>query len=155
MTHSRLIHRFILILLLGCLASGAAAADGTGGPVYTTVFSDVAVGGYDTPAFFTERKPVKGSKRFEFEHRGATWRFVSAANLNKFKADPTKYAPQYGGFCAWAMASGDQAPGKAPYWSIVEEKLYLNYSKSVQDKWLMDVDGFIAKANQAWPTVQE
>ena len=150
--------RYLLVfltLLIGLSTSGMAWADGTGGPVYTGVFNDLAVGGYDPVAFFSDSKATKGSKNFEFKHRGATWRFASAENRDAFKADPTRFSPQYGGFCAWAMASGSKAAGKAPYWKIVDGKLYLNYSKSVQEKWLKDVPGFIEAADKQWPSIEE
>ncbi|MEX0644745.1 MAG: YHS domain-containing (seleno)protein [Parvularculaceae bacterium] len=121
--------------------------------VYTGRFSDLAVDGYDAVAFFTDGAPVKGSAAFSVEHKGATWRFVSAENLEKFKTDPAAYAPQYGGYCAWAVASDYTARGNPEFWAIVDGKLYLNYDRSVQEKWRADVPGFIAKANANWPGV--
>lgn len=135
------------------LAPVAAYADKA--PVYTGSFSNVAVEGYDPVAYFTEGKPVKGDKDFTFEYQGADFRFASAENLARFKADPAKYAPQYGGYCAWAVAQGKTAKGDASHWRIVDGKLYLNYNKSIQKKWEADTDGFIASANANWPTVLE
>jgi YHS domain-containing protein len=122
-------------------------------PVYTDLFSDVAVQGYDPVAYFTAGKPIKGEKAFTAEFNGATFRFVSAANRDAFLADPEKYAPQYGGYCAWAVSQGYHAKGDARFWKIVDGKLYLNYSASVQKKWEGDIPGFIAQADKAWPEI--
>lgn len=132
-------------------AAQAAFADKD--PVYTGRFSNMAVEGHDAVAYFTEGKPVKGSKDFSTEYQGAEFGFASAANLALFKADPAKYAPQYGGYCAWAVSQGYTAKGDADHWAIVDGKLYLNYNKKVQDTWNEDRAGFIQKANTEWPTV--
>ena len=130
----------------------AAAAEP---PVYTDLFSDVAVQGYDPVAYFTAGKPIKGEKAFTAEFNGATFRFVSAANRDAFLADPEKYAPQYGGYCAWAVSQGYHAKGDARFWKIVDGKLYLNYNASVQKKWEGDIPGFIAEADKAWPEISQ
>jgi len=120
-------------------------------PVYTDLFSDVAVQGYDPVAYFKDGQPGKGSKDFTAEYKGAIFRFVSADNRDVFLGDPEKYAPQYGGYCAWAVSQGYHAKGDARFWKIVDGKLYLNYSASVQQKWEDDIPGFIAKADATWP----
>lgn len=120
-------------------------------PVYTDLFSDVAVQGYDPVAYFKDGKPSKGSKDFTAEYKGATFRFVSAANRDAFLGDPEKYAPQYGGYCAWAVSQGYHAKGDARFWKIVDDKLYLNYNGAVQEKWEGDIPGFIAQADKTWP----
>jgi len=122
-------------------------------PVYTGTFSSLAVSGYDPVAYFTQGKPVQGSGDHEYEWNGATWRFSSAENLNSFKSDPLAYAPQYGGYCAWAVSQGYTASSDPEVWRIVEGRLFLNYSKDVQQKWEKDVPGFIAKADANWPKV--
>ncbi|NIP18325.1 MAG: YHS domain-containing protein [Xanthomonadales bacterium] len=96
-------------------------------------------------------KPVEGSSDHEYEWNGATWRFASADNLDAFKADPEKYAPQYGGYCAWAVAQGYTASTDPEAWEIVDGKLYLNYNDSVQAAWKKDIPGFIQKADTNWP----
>jgi YHS domain-containing protein len=121
--------------------------------VYTGLFSSLAVGGYDTVAYFKESKPIKGKAEFSTEYKGATWRFSSAANLTAFKANPTAFAPQYGGYCAWAVSQNYTASGDPNYWKIVNGKLYLNYDRSVQETWEKDIPGFIAKADKNWPGV--
>ena len=142
-------------LAAAAIASLSPSALADKAPVYTGNFSNTAVEGYDPVAYFTEGKPVKGDKDFTFEYQGADFRFASAENLALFKADPTKYAPQYGGYCAWAVAQGKTAKGDADHWRIVDGKLYLNYNGSIQKKWEADIDGFITAADANWPTVLE
>jgi YHS domain-containing protein len=136
-------------LFLALFTAEAVAKD----PVYTGTLSDLAVSGYDPVAYFTEGKPVEGSADFEYEWNGATWRFANAKNLETFKADPEAYAPQYGGYCAWAVSQGYTASSDPEAWRIVDKKLYLNYSADVQKTWAQDVPGNITKADENWPTV--
>ena len=133
------------------LAAAPALADKK--PVYTGLFSNVAVEGHDPVAYFQEGKPVKGSKDFTADYQGAEFRFASAENLALFKADPEKYAPQYGGYCAWAVAQGDTAKGDADHWKIVDGKLYLNYNEKIQDRWEQNQAEFIVQAESNWPAV--
>jgi YHS domain-containing protein len=120
-------------------------------PVNKSLLGSLAVDGYDAVAYFTAGKPVEGSKAFSHEWNGATWRFASAANRDLFAAEPAKYAPQYGGYCAWAVANGYTADADPEAWAVVDGKLYLNYDKKVQAKWQQDVPGHIVKANENWP----
>ena len=131
----------------------AAPAVAAAPEVFTARFSNLAVGGYDPVAYFEPGGPAKGSKEFSFDYNGATWRFASAENLEKFRANPAAYAPQYGGYCAWAVAQGYTAPGNPRNWSVRGGKLYLNYNDKVQADWLKDPDGFIARADANWPAV--
>ncbi|MFT5083284.1 MAG: YHS domain-containing protein [Lentisphaeria bacterium] len=143
-----------LIIGLGVVIfnSGHAMAD----EIYTGYFSDEAVSGYDTVSFFTEIKSIKGKKEFKVEYLGTEWFFSSAANKALFLADPEKYRPQYGGYCAWAAAVNNaKAPGSVDYWKIVDGKLYLNYSRSVQEKWLKNIEGFIVDADKNWSTLKD
>ncbi len=112
-----------------------------------------AIRGYDAVAYFTENKPVKGSDRHSLDWNGATWYFASADNRSRFKADPGKYAPQYGGYCAWAVANGYTASTDPAAWRIVNGKLYLNYSVGVREKWSQDIPGNIARGDKNWPAV--
>ncbi|MDB4838109.1 YHS domain-containing protein [Marinomonas sp.] len=115
---------------------------------------DIAIKGYDTVAYFTESKPVKGSKKYSATYKGATYHFASAENRDLFNADKTKYAPQYGGFCAMGVVFGQKFNIDPKAWRVVEGKLYLNYNKSVQKKWLQDIPGNIQTAEQRWPTIK-
>jgi len=146
---SRTVARFaaFTIALVFGLASAAHALT----PVNKTLLGSLAVDGYDAVAYFTEGKPVEGSKEYTHDWNGATWRFASAANRDRFAAEPAKYAPQYGGYCAWAVAHGYTADADPEAWAVVDGKLYLNYDKKVQAKWQQDVPGLIAKANENWP----
>jgi hypothetical protein len=113
--------------------------------------SNLAIRGYDPVAFFLEKKPIQGRKEFEYRWMGATWRFKDAANRDLFMKDSTKYAPQYGGYCAYGMAHGYAAPIDPAAWSVIEGKLYLNYNREVRDLWNKDIPGYIAKADENWP----
>jgi len=141
----------IKLAVLGCVLF-ALSAGSHGDEIYTGFFSDTAVSGYDTVAFFTDGKAVQGKKKYSVEHLGATWRFSSEKNKALFVAEPDKYRPQYGGHCAWAVAANNaKAPGNVKYWKIVEDKLYLNYNGDVQQKWFKDIPGFIVKGDKNWP----
>jgi YHS domain-containing protein len=124
-------------------------------PVFTGLIEGVAVGGYDPVAYFTEEKPVKGSEDFTLQHAGATWRFASAENRATFEADPAKYSPQYGGYCAYAVAKGSTAKAEPDAWTIHDGKLYLNFDKSVQAIWEKDIPGYVTQADANWPSVLE
>jgi YHS domain-containing protein len=112
----------------------------------------VALHGYDAAAYFTEGKPVKGSKEFESEWMGAKWRFSSAANRDTFKSDPAKYAPQYGGYCAYAVSKGRTADISPNAWKVVDGKLYVNHPLA-KSRWEKDIPGAIARAGQNWPNI--
>lgn len=138
------------IAAVGFVPSAAFAAD----PIYTGVFNNTALGGYDAVSFFdNDGDGVRGSKQYTTEYQGAEFRFASAENLARFEADPDAYAPQYGGYCAWALADGNLAPGNPNNANIVDGKLYINFNDSVERKWLEDIPGFIAKADAQWPSV--
>jgi len=112
-----------------------------------------AIRGYDPVAYFTENNPVKGSPAYQVAHNGSTFHFASQANRDLFRADPARYAPQYGGFCAYGTAAGYKAAIDPAAYSIVDGKLYLNYNADIQKKWRADIPGYIAKADKNWPTV--
>src|SRR5687767_15893814 len=114
-------------VLLAC--ARAFAAD----QVYTS--DGLAASGYDAVAYFTLGRAQKGSSEFETVWSGARWRFASARNREAFVAEPAKYAPQYGGYCAWAVASDYTYSADPEAWRIVDGRLFLNYSKDVQRKW--------------------
>jgi YHS domain-containing protein len=122
-------------------------------PVYTGVFSSVAVSGYDPVAYFTAGKPVEGSESFKLNYNGAEWRFSSAVNLATFKKNPARYAPQYGGYCAWAVSQGYTASADPKVWKVFNNKLYLNYNQDVGQKWSANIPGFIKSADSNWPVI--
>lgn len=121
-------------------------------PIETGTFNNLAIYGYDTVAYFTENKAVKGNKKISFEWRGAEWRFSSEENKAMFSADPEKYAPQYGGYCAYAMSDGRLVGIDEDAFTIHEGKLYLNYSKSVMKEWRSNMEQFIKEADALYPT---
>lgn len=138
--------------VLAASAAGAAPAFAGQPAVYTPPFSKLALEGYDPVSYFSGQ-PTKGDARFSATHDGVEYRFASAANLARFKGNPTAYLPQYGGYCAWAVSRGYTAKGDPTAWKVVGGKLYLNYDAKVQQRWAADVAGNIAKADQNWPQV--
>jgi len=136
-----------LIALLAGLLSACAFAQKP--EIYTD--SGAAIRGYDPVAYFTQAQPVKGSEKFTHQWKGATWRFASAANRDLFRESPEKYAPQYGGYCAYGVAGGYAVSVDPAAWSVVGGKLYLNYSLGVQSSWKQDIPGYIRKADANWP----
>ena len=148
------IMRFLVATLLPVLLISSPAF-AKKDPIYTATFSSTAVGGYDVTSYFGEQvtAPIKGNKQFKTEYQGATWLFVSQENLDKFTANPQNYAPQYGGYCAWAVAQGNTASGDPLLWTLHDGKLYLNYNKKINDKWLADKENFISSADNHWPAV--
>lgn len=143
------------LIIWGLANVGTGTANAASGPVYTGFLSNLAVGGYDPVAYFTEAKPVEGKPEFEIKHRDVNWRFSSAENLAKFKADPDKYAPQYGGHCAWAVSQGYTYKGDPNHWRIVDGRLFLNYNAEVQKSWAADLEKWIAAGDKNWPKVAE
>jgi len=113
--------------------------------------SGLAIKGYDPVAYFTQSKPVKGSPAFTYQWMNATWRFASAADRDEFARAPEKYAPQYGGYCAYGVSQGHTAPIDPEAWTIVEGKLYLNYSKVVKKTWSEAIPKYVEDANRNWP----
>ena len=119
-------------------------------PIFTNFFGQ-AIRGYDPVAYFKEGQPVEGDSDFQYEWKGAKWYFASQENLDAFIQSPESYAPQYGGYCAWAVSQGYTASIDPEAWHIREGKLYLNYSKGIQKKWLQDVPGNILNGDRNWP----
>ena len=117
------------------------------------VEEDIAIKGADPVAYFEQGAFVQGDNQFSYDWQGATWHFSSAENRDLFISQPEQYAPQYGGFCAWAVSQGATAPIDPTAWKIVDGKLYLNYNDKVQSRWQKDIPGNIAKADQNWPGV--
>jgi YHS domain-containing protein len=145
--------RLLLLVMVAGVVSYSPLAMAKEPPIYTGTFSNKAVSGYDTVAYFTEGKAVKGNPNISTTYKGAVWLFASDADKDKFVANPEQYAPQYGGYCAWAVSNNDTASADPTKWKIVDGKLYLNYDGDIQKKWEMDIPGNIAKANKNWPGV--
>lgn len=139
---------FSAFFIWGSLMLPAFALD----PVYSDFFGK-AIRGYDPVAYFTQSKPAKGDSDFTYRWNDAKWYFSSAENRDAFEKNPEKFAPQYGGYCAWAVSKGYTAKIDPNAWSIEGGKLYLNYSKSVQATWEEDIPGNIASADKNWPNL--
>ena len=118
-------------------------------PVYAE--DGIAIDGTDPVAYFTESRPIPGDPAITHDWMGATWRFSSAANRDAFAADPEAYAPQFGGYCAWAVSQNYTAPTEPDAWTIHDGKLYLNFNQRIRRRWERDIPGNIAKGEANWP----
>lgn len=145
-----------LLITLSCLFALVLSNQALAKFVYTKQGfwdkgNDYAIQGYDSTAYFTKGAPQKGSKKHRLKYQAETWLFASADSKALFEANPQKYAPQYGGHCAWKEAQdGEEVYGDPMIWTIVDDKLYLNYNKPVNDKWVKNIPGFIKKADKFW-----
>jgi YHS domain-containing protein len=147
--------RWLLALaapLLVTLAPTTALATKTTGGEYNSLHAGLGAKGYDVVSYFTDKKPAQGSNKFTADHGGVTWQFVSAEHRDMFKANPAKYAPQYGGYCSWGVAQGklfdvDPATG----WTVSDGKLYLNFNSDINTTFARDTSGFVRKAEKNWP----
>ncbi len=119
--------------------------------INTIGLKGVAIKGYDPVGYFTEGRPVRGSKELSLMHGGVEWRFASEENKNKFAADPQKYMPAYGGYCAYGVAQGYLVKIEPDAWAIRDGKLYLNYDRGVQRLWSKDPAGYVKTADRKWP----
>jgi len=132
----------ILLLAASSLALAAAPYNTLKRGLISDSPTGVAINGYDTVAYFTDKKPVKGSETHAYQWMGANWLFASQEHLDLFKADPTKYAPQYGGYCAYGVSQGYLVSIEPEQFTVLDGKLYLNYDSSVQKKWTKDPLGY-------------
>lgn len=115
----------------------------------------VAIKGYDPVAYFTDNKPMMGNKMYSYKWDGATWEFASEKHLTMFKENPGKYAPKYGGYCAYAVSKNKLASTDPTVWKIVDGKLYLNVNAEVGKLFREDLKGNIMKADKNWPGLNE
>lgn len=138
------------MIVLGMLTCTVAAVTWAVGPVNQNR-AGVAIEGYDPVAYFTAGEPVKGSSEWSHEWNGATWWFSSEENRRRFAGAPERYASQYGGYCAYAVSENSTAGIDPEAWTIVDDRLYLNYSRKIQRRWSQDITGRIARADANWP----
>ncbi|HSS65058.1 MAG TPA: YHS domain-containing (seleno)protein [Gammaproteobacteria bacterium] len=134
------------ILLAAVVAMPVFAGQG----MVATGPGKVAIKGYDTVAYFTEGQPMKGKSEFAYSWNDAEWHFASAAHRDLFAADPERYAPQFGGFCAMGLSMDKKAVADPTAWTIVDGKLYLKFSEGARDRWRADKTGNIEKAEANW-----
>ena len=140
------------MLAIGSMTAVPALAVTHTGGEYNTLYAGQGAKGYDVVAYFTDNKAVPGNDKFVAEYGGVTWKFASAEHRDMFKGNPAKYAPQYGGFCAWGVANNklfDVDPVNG--WTIIDGKLYLNFNADILDTFSKDASGFTGKANRNWP----
>jgi YHS domain-containing protein len=114
----------------------------------------IAIQGYDPVAYFTVNAPTKGSSQFTANHLGATYHFASADNQKLFKSNPEKYAPQYGGYCAFGVSKEKKYPIEPDAFAVVDGKLYLNLNKKVQSRWVLNTEELISDANGYWTDIE-
>ena len=147
----------LALALLGASAAGelnlAAAYDETSMSMINVEDGNVILHGYDPVAYFTMAKPVKGDASLSVEYDGATYHFASAENMKMFQAEPAKFAPAFGGFCAMGVALGKKLDVDPSVFEVVDGKLYLNVNADVKKKWVQDIPGNIKTANDTWPTI--
>lgn len=141
------IHRFALALVISVLAFTARAGE-------FNESNGVAIKGYDPVAYFRENKAVRGNSDLKFDYKGSTFLFANAENRAAFAANPEKFQPQYGGYCAFGTARGYKADIDPASFTVIDGKLYLNYNSQVQQQWLKDTPGFIRQADERWPAVR-
>ncbi len=139
---NRVLYRPFFIFLLLTVFSGLAAGNSPA--------EDVAIKGYDPVQYFKAGQAVKGNESFSFQWHSLTWYFSTREDRDLFAAGPEKYAPQYDGYCAWAMSEGRKSQADPEVWKIVNGKLYLNCSRSAYEKWSRDIPGNIQKADTNW-----
>jgi YHS domain-containing protein len=141
---------FIALLSIAAIAAGCSSAVSTAFDPINKTSDGLALRGYDAVAYFAVDKAVEGSPRHEYVWQGAKWLFSNSENLEKFKADPDSYAPQFGGYCSFAVSNGYTADGDPNAWKIVDGKLYLNYSPEVRTMWEKEQPERIKKGEHNW-----
>jgi len=144
------------ILFIAFLMSGIAVTPAYADKdmIYTPWNNNLAVGGFDTVSFFSG-KPQEGKAEYSLDFAGAEWRFFSRGNLDLFKTNPEAFMPQYGGYCAWAVANDKLAKGSPKYWHVEDGKLYLNFNARIKRRWDKDIPVYISQANSYWPGILE
>ena len=142
---------FALLVALGVPALASASP----APSVSATEQGIAIGGYDPVAYFTDGGPRQGKPEFAAQHDGATWWFASAEHKAMFAADPDKYMPAFGGFCAYGTSRGYLVKIEPEAWSIVDGRLYLNYDLGVRDTWMKDTKGYIDQAKANWPKLDK
>lgn len=141
----------MLVFIFTTIVSVAASAATK--PAVNTSRGDLALRGYDAVAYQSDGTPTIGSAALEYRWKNAIWRFATADHRDRFAADPERYAPQFGGYCAYAVSRGYTADGDPNVWRIVDGRLYLNYSTQARELWEKDVPGNIVLGQRNWPGV--
>lgn len=150
--------RRLFLLLAGVLSASLTVSAAEPAPekaLHNLDKEGVAIQGYDPVAFFTVGAPVKGRPEFESTYRGAKYRFHSAKNKAAFDAEPAKYEPQFGGYCAYGASRGALAPIKIEAWQIVGGRLLMQKNEGIRDDFNEDAPGNLKKADANWPALVE
>lgn len=147
--------RLFFFTALAATLGTSLAAQAKSPEIFTGLIEGVGAAGYDVVAYMKDNAAKPGDPAISTEWKGAKWYFTTADNLDAFKAEPEKYAPQYGGYCAYALAKGSLAKGEPEAWTVSDGKLYLNFSKQIRQTWAADIPGYVATANANWPKVLE
>jgi YHS domain-containing protein len=143
-----------ITLSLAAIALLTAAPGTAAGPApEINAAKGLAVGGHDPVAYFRSGKPMPGSSHYQLSYKGAVWRFASAETLRQFQEQPEAFAPQFGGYCAWAVSQHYLAPGDPRQWKIVDGKLYLNANARAKELWEADQADAIVRGHANWPAV--
>ena len=145
--------RTIALALIVAVGAALSSGAGAGAARDVNVNDGYAVHGYDVVAYFTVGRPTEGDDRFVATYQGAAYRFSSSANRDRFAAEPARFSPQYGGFCAFGASVGRKFDGDPKVWRIVGGKLYLNLNKTVQTRWLKNPRGYIRGADHNWSII--
>jgi len=147
MKQRNIIERLLLVLFSVLFLTTALGGTAAG---WSLRQDDIAIKGYDPVSYFKEGKPIQGKESFVFKWHGFTWHFMNKKDRDLFAKNPEQYAPQYDGYCSWAMTSGEKARTDPEVWKIVSGKLYLNCSRASFEKWSEDIPGNIKKADANW-----
>ncbi len=136
-----------LVIFVATVSTAAFAKD--------YAHSTPGLSGYDPVAYFADGKPMKGSGFHESVFQGVTYVFASEDHKKQFQANPERYVPAYGGYCAYGLAVGKKFVADPEVWKIVEGKLYLNLDRNIQQKWEKDIPGYLKKADANWPDIRD
>ena len=145
--------KIIVLLILSVISFSACTKSDKFNTVSTSA-ENVAIKGFDTVAYFAENNAVQGNSQYEFVWKGAKWLFANAENLEKFKANPEQFAPQFGGYCSYAVSKGYTADGDPNAWKVVDGKLYLNYNPKVKEMWEKEQEQRIKDGEKNWKEFQ-
>ena len=145
--------RFVTLSFAALATVAAQPATAAPAPEINAPTDGLAVGGYDPVAYFSSGKPMPGSAHYQLRYKGAVWRFSSSESLKAFLDRPEAYAPQFGGYCAWAVSQHYLAPGDPTQWKVVGGKLYLNANARAKQLWEADQAAAIVRGHANWPAV--
>lgn len=147
------LHRRASLGLIASLPLAAWARPARAATAEVFAADGLAIGGTDPVAYFRQNAAVPGRPDYALMWHGATWVFASAETMEAFEMDPDAFAPQFGGYCAYALAQGSLAPSVPEAWTIYQDRLYLNFSLAVRQEWLADIPGYLALAAPLWPAI--